>query len=231
VIFTWNADTVRWYHAAAAYTGYYQKLAARLAPLLRRQERFCDMGCGLGLIDLELAALVDDITCVDISETAIAALQDAARARSIGNIRAIQGDAETLPGRWDTIYLSFFSSSHLERFATRAGRLLVVVGGTSQQGFFPEKYRTKERNTIEREKAYLAENGWPYTLTQAPMEFGQPFENRDDARAFVRTYAPGIPDDELEAFLAQRLEATQSPRWPLFFSRVREVGIFEVGPF
>ncbi|MGD9560576.1 MAG: methyltransferase domain-containing protein, partial [Oscillospiraceae bacterium] len=226
--FTWNENTIRWYKNAGLYTGFYTALTRRLVPMLPPEESFCDMGCGLGLVDLNLAQHLHSITCVDINASAIADLEAEIEKRGITTIHTVLGDCFEVPGPWHTIYLSFYATRQLERFANRCQRLVVVVSGESETQLFPNTRRTQHRDTIADEVAYLESQHLPYQLSVEPMEFGQPFQSLHDARCFVETYDPGITAQERDAFLASRLVQTSIPCLPLFMPREKPVGIFDI---
>lgn len=53
--FDWNPRTIQWYEDANSYSGFFKKVAQRIAPKLQGYFTLCDIGCGLGLLDLELS--------------------------------------------------------------------------------------------------------------------------------------------------------------------------------
>ena len=228
MLFSWHDDTIRWYEAADKYTGFYKNLADTLGPMVDGAKAFADLGCGLGLIDLELAPQVESICCVDISEEALSHLRETAARRGISNLEIICCDSFELERTFDVIYLCFFSSQDIERFLPMCRKLIAIVSGESNAPFFPQQFRKKRRRTVEDEKRYLAGLGLGYTLTERVFEFGQPLTSIEDARAFVRVYAPEIPQRELDEFLELRLVETGDARYPLYMPRKKTIGIFEV---
>lgn len=226
--FNWDSDTIRWYTEASEYTGFYDRLAELIAPKLAGYETFCDMGCGIGLIDLALSPAIESITCIDINENAIGHLRKSIADRSVTNIHTMLGDCTETSGFWDVIYLCFFGSQSLAEFLPRCKKLIAVVSGQSSAALFPDKYRTIRRNTITGEEEHLKARGIPYSLTLQDFDFGQPFKSFQDAEAFVRSHAPGITRRDLDEFLGESLRETGDTRFPLIIPRVKSVGIFEI---
>ena len=150
--FRWNDDTVRWYLAADEYTGYSEKLAALIAPMIRGFPTLCDVGCGLGLIDLHLSRHMEKITCVDVSRAAINALTMAAKGKKIGNIEPLLLDSANLDGTWDVILLSFFDSHNIGAYLPRCRKLIAVVGTKNKSELFP-------RSIQDVQKTYGMRNG------------------------------------------------------------------------
>ena len=228
MLFSWNNDTIKWYEAASEYTGFYKNLASAVEPMVKGAGTFADMGCGIGLVDLELAPSVGNVLCVDVSEQATAYLRGRVRARGIENIDVIQANCFDIDKVFDVIYLCFFSSRDIERFLPKCKKLISVVGGDNNAPLFPQSYRKKSKNTIEGEKQYLDGLHLSYRLKECEFEFGQPLETREDAGLYVRTYAPEIPQEELDGFLESRLIRTGSEKYPFYMPRKKMVGIFEV---
>jgi len=228
MLFSWNNDTIRWYEAASEYTGFYKNLANTVAPMIGSAGTFADMGCGIGLVDLELASGVGNVLCVDVSERATEHLRERARERGLSNIDVVCADCFDLDRVFDVIYLCFFSSRDVERFLPKCGKLISVVGGDNNAPLFPQAYRKKSKNTIEGEKQYLDSLNLSYRLSEREFEFGQPLEDLRDAERYVRTYAPEIPREELNRFLESRLVRTGVEKYPFYMPRKKTVGIFEV---
>lgn len=67
----WNDTTIKSFVSASEYTGFHKELANQIRPHIKNSKTLCDIGCGLGLIDMYLIKDVDCITCVDINENAI----------------------------------------------------------------------------------------------------------------------------------------------------------------
>ena len=231
MLFSWDKDTIRWYESANDYTGFYGKLADEIMPMVHGTKSFADLGCGLGLIDLELADRLENICCVDISESAVARLRENVAARGANNLEIVLGDCFEMDREFDVIYLCFFSSRELERFRPRCRKIVSIVGGESNAPLFPQEYRKKKKNTISGEKRYLEERNISYKLTECSFEFGQPLLSIEDAYAYVHTYAEEVSSEEMDRFLGERLVDSGLEKYPLYMPREKSIGIFEVDGF
>lgn len=228
--FNWNSDTIRWYQDANFYTGYNKKVAELIAPKLRGYSTFCDIGCGLGLVDLELSKHIESITCIDINNEAICALKKNMKLRKITNIEPRLMDCEDIEESWDVIFISFFGSRNIERFLPNCKKLIAVVGKDNEEELFPRKYRTFKKNTYDKVEKELIDKGIPYCLDKALLKFGQPFISIEDAQRFVRTYSPEISQEDLEFFLSKRIVKTgeDEKKYPYIIPRKKTIGIFEI---
>ncbi|SDG59960.1 SAM-dependent methyltransferase [Desulfosporosinus hippei] len=226
--FEWNAQTIRWYEEANAYSGFFRKVADLIAPMLRSCTTLCDIGCGLGLLDLELSPSISSITCIDINLNALGALQKQVDARQISNIRPRLMDYRALKEDWDVICVSFFGSREVEEFLPHCRKLIAVVGKKQQTELYPEKYRKFLKNTPEKVEEFLKEKRIDYVLTEAAFEFGQPFHSRADAEDFLRTHCPAISAEDLSNFLLKSLKTTGDSRFPWVIPRLKSIGVFEI---
>jgi len=159
--FNWNSDTIRWYQEADKYTGFFKNVADLIAPRLVGYSTFCDIGCGLGIVDLELSKYVSSITCIDINKEAIAALKKSIADRKITNIETQLMDCDAIKESWDVIYISFFGSRNLEEFLPRCKKLIAVVGKKNQSELFPDKYRSFQKNTADQAEQSLLQKKIP----------------------------------------------------------------------
>ncbi|KLU64531.1 Mg-protoporphyrin IX methyl transferase [Desulfosporosinus acididurans] len=226
--FEWNPQTIRWYEEANNYSGFFGNLAGLIAPRLQGYSSLCDIGCGLGLLDLELSQSINRITCIDINRNALAALQKNMETRNITNITPRLLDCRNLEGEWDVICVCFFGSKEIEEFLSHCRKLIAVVGKQQQTELYPEKYREFRKNTAENLELVLKEQGRDYLLTEAAFEFGQPFRSRADADSFIRTHCPAIISEELHSFLSESLRVTGDPQFPLIIPRLKSFGVFEI---
>lgn len=226
--FDWNPQTIRWYEEANAYSGFFRNVAELIAPMLQGYSTLCDIGCGLGLLDLELSPSIGSITCIDINPGALEALRKNIEVRKISNIESRLMDCRDLKGEWDVICVSFFGSREIEEFLPHCRKLIAVVGKRQQTELYPEKYRKFLKNTAENVEEALKEKGMDYVLTEAAFEFGQPFPSRVDAENFVQTHCPAISPEDLRIFLAESLRETGESQFPLVIPRLKSFGVFEI---
>jgi SAM-dependent methyltransferase len=225
--FTWNADTVRWYLNANDYTGFYKRLAEIIAPALKGYKSLCDLGCGLGLFDFEVASIFEKIECIDINETVLQSIRERASRQGITNIVSRMDDCSHITGAWDVVFMSFFGSRELDRFLPQCKKLIAVVSVTSDSEMFPMKQRYR-KNTVDDTVKYLEQKKIGYRLTYRHLDFGQPFTSLEDARRCVKCYAPDITDAETDEFLREKLKETHGENYPYYLPRIKSAGIFEL---
>lgn len=226
----WNDQSRKWFENASEYTGYNKLLAEKLKKYIPCGGSLCDIGCGAGLFDYEMAEHCSSITCVDISPEAIAQVKDGAAARGIGNISALCADAATLDGTWDTVTALFFGGSQFfEKYFPLARERLIILTHAERKGKFgPEGHQVMKCSDIASTKEYLEGLGLKYTHEYAALEYGQPLSDMDEARAFVRAYSRPMSDETLEAYLAEKLEKTGNAKWPYYLPNLKEFGIFVI---
>lgn len=58
------------------------------------------------------------------------------------------------------------------------------------------------------------------------LEYGQPFRDRRDARAFLNAYTSGMTEEALEQHLSSVLVSTNDPEFPYYLPKKKEFGIF-----
>lgn len=226
----WSNQSLKWFENASEYTGYNKLLAEKLKQYIPRGGSLCDIGCGAGLFGYEMADYCSSITCVDISPEAIAWIKDGAAARGIGNIRAVCADAATLDGTWDTLTALFFGGSRFVEayFPLVRERLIVLTNAQRKGNFGPEGRQLIKCSGIASTKEYLEGLGLKYTHEYAALEYGQPLSDMDEARAFARAYSRPMSDEELEVYLAEKLEKTGNAKWPYYLPNWKEFGIFVI---
>jgi hypothetical protein len=226
--FTWKEDTIRWYRDAEKYTGFFKNVAGVVAPMTAGHSSLCDLGCGLGLIDIALSKHLRRIDCIDKSEAAIASLASDIDSLGITNIYPRVADIDGLNENFDIMLFCFFGSHKLDSYRPLCKKVISVVSYRDPDALMPEKHRKFEKNTVDKTEAYLKENGVEYVLTPAQFEFGQPLRSKDDACAFILSHAPDMTKNELDEFLSGKLIYTGERDFPCYIPRKKRVGIFEL---
>jgi len=231
MLFAWNEQIARSWREASEYTGYDRAMAALLLPKLDGCRTLCDMGCGLGLVDLELAAHFAEIACVDVSQTALDELRRQAAARGIRNLRTVCADGKTVSGRWDAVMALFHGTVEdvvPAYLPLCADRLLLVVHGNAYGTTGPEGYRVRKCCDTESTAAWLAANGYRFTLENGELEFGQPHRSFEDALTYTRNFTKNVPEDELETYVRRTVTETGRADFPLYTPKKRTFGIFTI---
>lgn len=224
----WNEQAGRWFEAASEYTGYHRRLAEILKRYIPQGESLCDLGCGAGRIDLELAEHCSGITCVDLAPEAIACVQRGAQQRGIRSIRALCADAETFSRPHATVMALFFGGGQAyERFFPLAEkRLILAVRGQKKGTFGPEGYQFVKDRDAQSVREDLERRGAAFEYEAVSLEYGQPLADRADAEAFVRAYCRPMGEEVLARYLDAALERTGDARWPYYLPNRKEIGLF-----
>ena len=175
VMIVWNDRSVRWFRSASDYTGYNKKLAEILLKHIPSRKTLCDLGCGSGLIDLELAKHIEHITCVDISQGAIHAVEQQAKEQGLTNLTALCMDADQAQGEWETVLALFYGGTDVfsRYFPLAKDQLILVVHGTQAGSFGPKGHRVAKCFDTDGVRAYLDALGVTYHLQELELEYGQ----------------------------------------------------------
>lgn len=225
---TWNQQSLRWFHTAGEYTGYNRKIAELLLAYLPDDASVCDIGCGAGLVDLELARKVKHVTCVDIDPVVVESVRADAQKQGIFNLTSVCMDGKALDGCWDAVITMFHGGieSYLDysRLARRV--FLMITHGMTSERFGPENRRPERCHGTEHTKQSLDELGISYQLLETQLEHGQPFTDWSDARKFVKAYSMPMEDEELEQYLREHLVETGEEAYPYYLPKTKKIGLF-----
>ena len=243
MLFQWDDDTIRWFVQASEFTGYHEKLANELIPMVTDYKTLCDIGCGLGLLEEHLGAVLDKITCMDINKNAINYINKAINQKKISNVETRLQSCDDLQENFDCILLSFFGSRNFKKFLPFCRKLIMIVGGNNKAHMYPKKIEDKGLNSYhEIEKKLIAEK-MEYCLKRITLEFGQPFYSLEDARNYISNLAKDTSQNEIDKFLQDNLkgisfphdtckknniEITVEPQYAYYMPHPKELGIFEV---
>lgn len=223
----WDSNTIKWYQEANEYTGFFKNIADFIAPKLEGYSTFCDIGCGLGLVDIELSNKIQHITCIDINENAIRALEDKIKKMEITNIETRRMDFNEINESWDVIYMSFFASCSIEKILPYCKKLFVISNKYKGDPFL-KKYRSYNKTTYEEVEQRLIDKGLKYSLTKASFEFGQPLISVEEGKKYIKNLSPNINDEDLNYYLSKNLIKTKSSQFPFYIPREKSIGIFQI---
>lgn len=226
----WNDKSIRWFQNASEYTGYNKSLAEILLGYIPNRNTLCDLGCGAGLIDFELSSSVKEITCVDISQEAISAVERQARQLGLNNISTRCMDGCKVEGEWETVTALFYGGENaFTRFFHLAkDQLILGTHASLKGGFGPEGRKLMKCFDTDSVRAELDELGVKYRLRQLEMEYGQPLTDWQDAREFAAAYAMPMGAEELDAYLEECLEETGDEQFPYYLPKKRSMGLFVI---
>lgn len=226
----WNDQSIRWFENASEYTGYNKKLAELLLKYIPERGTLCDMGCGAGLIDYELSPYFEQITCVDISPEAIQAVENGAKKRGIRNITTICEDGSAVEGQWDTVIALFHGGvdAYTTYFPMVKDRLILVTHGEAIGSFGPKERKLKKCFDVVGFQERMDELGVRYELEFTALEYGQPFETREEAESFVGAYTMPMEQPEMDAYLAAHMQETGDEKFPYYIPNEKKLGIFVI---
>lgn len=226
--FKWDPNTIKWYQEANAYSQFFKNIAELITPRLEGCSSLCDIGCGLGLIDLELSEKLTNITCIDINEFALNSLKANIAERKIANIEPQLMDCDDISGHWDVIYTSFFGSRNPEKFLPFCKKQISVVEKKETSPSTIAKYKSFHRNTYDQVVAALNEKDILFTLTEVSFEFGQPLTSVAEGKKFIQNNYPNVNDEDLNNYLTQTLIETNKADYPFYLPKRKSLGIFEI---
>ena len=193
----WTSETIENYKQASEYSSFHKKLAVLAEPYLDRQWTMADLGCGPGLLSLQLSPMVGKITAIDDDELAISDLQ--ARLDDVfltnevtaNQIQPVFGDIRDLKDeKWDIVMASFIGLDRplLDDILPRANKLaLIYTRGRkdAQDHASLSEGGESEKLGVNEIEAYLEENHYAYKKSVHEMQFGQPFKSIEDIHGFL----------------------------------------------
>lgn len=227
--FLWNEQTIGWFLDAGAYTGFHKKLAQMIIPHLEAGDTLCDLGCGIGRLDLELAPHVSRLTAVDINESVTELLRRDADNMGIRNLDSVCGDAGSFDGSFDVLLMSFFGLMNMADMRKLCRRKFIrVVHKKVKEQLHPGDARNARKETVQTVREELEKIGADYTLETATIEFGQPLRSWLDAERFVRQNAPNSADGEIDGFLRENLTRTGRDDFPFYLPNPKGIGVFMI---
>ena len=111
-MFEWTEERVSFMADACERTDFHEKLAALLAPYLKKTDSVCDAGCGLGYLSLALSPLVGHVTAAERDDRALDVLRRQLARRHICNVTPLCTDvlAYTPSEPFDAMVFCFFGS-------------------------------------------------------------------------------------------------------------------------
>ena len=233
--FIWTESKIKFFTDASEYTGFHAEIAESIKPHLNSDWSMCDMGCGLGYIDFQLAPCVKAIDAIDNSELAIDDYYKRLAASNIKNINLELTNTDGLSGReWDAILLSFYGRpgealDHIFSMAKKSVIMLAYVEALPE-GQGKLKKNTGRPTTSDMEN-YLIENNYDYEVIIKSIDFGQPFERIDDVTKYYESYTreedPGKRTQQIEEVLAS-VKPLNDSKFSYYLPKKKDIGVFVV---
>ena len=224
----WYADMVRFLRNASEYGSYNQILLEKMRPFLDPGMRICDAGSGLGYLSLALAPHVRQVTAVEKNPDAANVLKENCLRSGISNIDARCEDmCRHQPEEpYDAMVFCFFGQPRqILQLAGKLcrGRVFVFTRNYRNHRFSAGTHATNWESFPELQ-ALLREYGIEAHTEVFLAEYGQPFQNWEDARRFFEVYSKD-PDKSVitEDFLKQKVIETGKEDFPLYMPHERNV--------
>ena len=217
---TWGREAVEFMQDASAFGNYHEKLAEILLPWLPADGHVCDAGCGLGELALVLSGYCREVTAVDISASAIAALRE----RDLPhNLHVICGDIHAINACYDAMVFCYFGrTGEILRIAKKqcCGKVIIVKRNCAEHRFSMGNMAMK--HTIGKTLQELDDLKIPYESRPVALEFGQPFRCESDAIRFFELYNKNsLPVDEDQVL--SRLIPQDNQEFPLYLPSERRM--------
>ena len=224
--FTWNKKSIEWYLDASSYGDFQTRLAGKIAPYIQKEDTVCDLGCGLGRLDLLLAPAASHITCVDVDKTVLDILENDATQQPNLSVRCC--DVHDIRDKFDVVLMAFFGyppQLMMECRKLAKKRMIRVVHTSSHVSLRPGAH-SKKRETVQEISDFLDRAGCTYEVIQDAFEFGQPLVSKDDARDFVKGKYDTLSDHEIDRCLKAHLMETGREDFPFYLPQKKDLGIF-----
>ena len=226
--YMWTRQSIKWFMDASDYTGYHKNLADKIIPFLEEGHTLCDVGCGLGRLDIFLASEVARITAIDSNAEVINELKKSADEMGINNLNAVCAEAEKEAVEHDIFLMSFFGDlDEMKKYYKHCRKKLIRITNLSDKSnFYHEAHCRRDKPFVSIIEKELKEERIPYELLIDSIEFGQPLRSEEDARAFILYNAPGAKTDEVELFLKNHGQNTGRSDFPIYIPNKKQIGIF-----
>lgn len=234
------------------FTSFYEKLALLVAPYLDTAWDLADFGCGLALLDFEIASKVKSITAIDIEPKILAEVDNMideelySGNESVGIIETLQADTSNLSEdmRWDVVLFNFYNVpfEELDELISRANRraIIIVDGKESNMKFHPKSVTRNAYTAPDLEK-HFNEKGYKFKKEVVEMQFGYPFKTLGDVQRFLEHYQEEeISNDaalnvdvssnpeKLLASIEERIIKTNRYDYPYYLPKSVSVGVFVI---
>ena len=194
----WTPGKIESYKQASEYSSFHKKLSVLAEPYLDKGWSLADIGCGPGLLALQLAPMVASIDAIDNDRVAIddltARLDDVAlTSKSIADrIRPRLASIGDLKGEsWDAVSTCFFGVNEevLEAALPLAKRraFIFMHGRPDADGPLAAMNDGNKFSASEME-AFLKRNKFVFKKSVMEMQFGQPFRKIEDIHSFLEEY-------------------------------------------
>jgi len=223
VKFGWNKQSIKWYLESEKNTTFYKKILEELNPFIKDSRTILDIGCGLGSFSIELAKKGYNVTAIDKSPLAIEAFLEKAKLMNLTNMEILNSSYEEFPfdNNYDTVFISYMmglvNENNITDIMKKVNKRLIVVlpfrkikNDFSINELYAEigiDLKSLEQFNYIDIINILNKRNKKYILKKVTAEFGQPFENIDEAVNFIYHYfkLPVWKSNDIKSWLSKKL--------------------------
>jgi len=237
VKFGWNPQSVQWYLESEQNTSFYRKTVEELHPFIHDCKTLLDIGCGIGSFAVEFAKKGYSVTAIDKSSLAVESLMEKARLMNLSNLKVINKSFEEFifDNNYDIVFISYMmglvNDNNIIDFLKIANKRLVIVLPFSKikNDFSINELYTELGVDLKNLEQFnyasmlniLNKRNYKYIIKKVSAEFGQPFDNIDEAVNFIYHYfkLPVERSDDVREWLNRK---TTYKNGKLFLPNLRE---------
>jgi len=243
----WTPGRIENYRQASEYTSFHKRMAVLAEPYLDSEWTMADIGCGPGLLALQLANTVYSVDAIDNDSVAIDYLTkhlddpSFADRRIAGKIWPRLASLEDLGGEsWDVIALSFFgiNADILDDVLPLAEqRAFIYMHGRPDTEGPLASFDDGNKFSVADMEVYLEDRGLINKKNVMEMQFGQPFRGLSDIHRFLMEYRVRLETsetgndlkDDIErrfADIEERIVQTNRLDYPYYLPKSVSVALF-----
>ena len=225
----WEKDMILFMRHASEYTDYYRRLTEKMLPWLSGDTHICDAGSGLGYLSLELSPHVGKITAVERNPDAAAVLTESCGRLGISNVTSRCGAIAQVPPEtpYDAMVFCFFGGlEEILRLAKKQcrGDVFVFTRNYATHRFSAGTHLTGYAG-YPQFTAALEKLGIPAHRESFLLEFGQPFQNPEEAHRFFTLYSKDPSKAVLTpSFIRSQLIQTGREDYPFYLPHQKHIG-------
>ena len=231
----WTEKSAIWYERASEFTGYHDRLLQYLLRFLKPEDRCCEIACGTGILARKTAPHVSAYTANDADPKAVSFLKSRLQDADAPDIEVLQGEwQEVLAGReYDVILTSYYGVpvKYWPLLTSLAGRCFIVICPRNERWRIlrnrEEVFHDASEQSISKLdtpghiKSFLGSQGIPFETLPLDLEFGQIFEDREEAREYIQYYYQ-LEGSDAEEFLEEK---TVRNNGKLYFPKKKEIEV------
>lgn len=185
----WSDKSVIWYNNANNYSNYFYQLANELEDLIKDYHTITDLGCGPGLLSIELAKRNYRVDAFDISRVAINYLNNILKNHPMNNLVPHCENIYTLDNNRlanEVIIASHFGRGDDDfKFITNIpAKKYIIIKNVNHSNSIVGKHRATSNDIVN----FLDTSSYNYTTKKMHIEFSQPLRTLYEIEEFKKFY-------------------------------------------